>query len=385
MDVGSASRTRKRARVALTPQTEHASSRALNLAGGEACPSGIVERWRRAQFCDAKVSAAGVVFDAHRVVLSAASGFFDGAFSAGLAESATASVAISDTSAEALRLALEFVYEGCCRVEESALVELLEAASFLRIAPLVDAAAAELEARLSAHNSFAAMSLAESHGLAPLMDAARQTALQRFEACVREEGLGGLSYEQLLSLLSDDGLTTREEAVHEAVVSWANAQTPPPSEERLLALFKLVRYPLIPRPFMEATVLNEPLLQPGPLMAHVLQHAFMTIAYGTPMQRRLGQGRIFVVGGQNGLLTSMSSVAILDPATRAWQEGPQMSTARSYAGVAMLNGRLYAVGGTDGPNILSSVEILDPATGAWQAGPPMSESRASAASLCMAA
>ena len=178
MEIGSASRTRKRARVALTPQTEHASSRVLTLAGGEACPSGVVERWRRAQFCDAKVSAAGVVFEAHRVVLSAASGFFDGAFSAGLAESATASVALSDMGAETLRLALEFVYEGCVRVEEMALVELLEAASFLRIATLVDAVAAELEARLSAQNCIAAMSLAEAHGLAPLMDAARQAALR---------------------------------------------------------------------------------------------------------------------------------------------------------------------------------------------------------------
>ena len=135
-----------------------------------------------------------------------------------------------------------------------------------------------------------------------------------------------------------------------------------------------VRYPLIPRPFFEATVLKEPLLQPGPLRDHVLKQ-FIGIAYGTPVERRLGQGRIFVMGGF-GVSNCHSSVEILDPATGTWQEGPQMSTARSGSGVAVLNGRLYVVGGHDGlNNFLSFVQILDPATGAWQEGPQMSEAR----------
>jgi N-acetylneuraminic acid mutarotase len=43
-----------------------------------------------------------------------------------------------------------------------------------------------------------------------------------------------------------------------------------------------------------------------------------------------------------------------------------MSTARSCYGVAVVDGKLYVVGGVDGSNtIVSSVECLDPSTGQW--------------------
>ena len=42
-----------------------------------------------------------------------------------------------------------------------------------------------------------------------------------------------------------------------------------------------------------------------------------------------------------------------------------MSVRRSGAGVGVLYGELYAVGGDNGSNILSSVEKYTPFTGVW--------------------
>lgn len=52
-----------------------------------------------------------------------------------------------------------------------------------------------------------------------------------------------------------------------------------------------------------------------------------------------------------------------------------MTTARSTVGVAILNGRLYAVGGRDGSSCLNSVERYDPHTNKWSVTCPMLKRR----------
>ena len=55
---------------------------------------------------------------------------------------------------------------------------------------------------------------------------------------------------------------------------------------------------------------------------------------------------------------------------------PPHSTAPSMGrSVAMVDGKLYAVGGFDGTNRLSSVECFDPSTGQWSGVAAMSTAR----------
>ena len=58
-------------------------------------------------------------------------------------------------------------------------------------------------------------------------------------------------------------------------------------------------------------------------------------------------------------------------------KGGAMAEARQYHAVAVLDGKLYAVGGQGaGYNALSSVEQYDPALDAWEAVVPMATARA---------
>ena len=52
-----------------------------------------------------------------------------------------------------------------------------------------------------------------------------------------------------------------------------------------------------------------------------------------------------------------------------------MSAARSTAGVAVLSGKLYAVGGRDSISCLSSMECYDPHRNRWSTCAPMSQRR----------
>jgi hypothetical protein len=74
-------------------------------------------------------------------------------------------------------------------------------------------------------------------------------------------------------------------------------------------------------------------------------------------------GKIYFVGGGNGS-SAKNIVERYDPETNTWKTLNSMSVARSGVASAVLNGKLYAIGGTG----LSSVEVYDPNTGNWTAG-----------------
>lgn len=52
-----------------------------------------------------------------------------------------------------------------------------------------------------------------------------------------------------------------------------------------------------------------------------------------------------------------------------------MNTPRSTVGVAVLDNKLYAVGGRDGSSCLSSVEVFDPHINKWTLAAPMVKRR----------
>ena len=85
-------------------------------------------------------------------------------------------------------------------------------------------------------------------------------------------------------------------------------------------------------------------------------------------------GKLYTVGGLGGYNdddedVDLISVERYDPALDAWEEVAAMEEARDRLAVTVLDGKLYAVAGLGGAgyNALSSVERYDPAVGAWEA------------------
>jgi N-acetylneuraminic acid mutarotase len=100
-------------------------------------------------------------------------------------------------------------------------------------------------------------------------------------------------------------------------------------------------------------------------------------------------GRIYCVGGKRirsgeeqkadgraGHYQYRASLNIYDPGADRWSAGPPMRAARAGLAAAGLDGKLYAVGGSEPTNgLLSRVEIYDPEARTWQDGPPLPDGR----------
>ncbi|MDG1139779.1 MAG: kelch repeat-containing protein, partial [Opitutales bacterium] len=74
-------------------------------------------------------------------------------------------------------------------------------------------------------------------------------------------------------------------------------------------------------------------------------------------------GKIYFVGGRDGS-GSKNIAERYDPATNTWETLANMSAARKGVACAVLNGKLYVIGGVG----LTSVEVFDPSSGNWSAG-----------------
>jgi len=68
-------------------------------------------------------------------------------------------------------------------------------------------------------------------------------------------------------------------------------------------------------------------------------------------------GKLYVVGGSDSQM-SLVSVEIFDFVSGSWSSGPSLSTPRANMGVAVIDWRLFAVGGFSGKAFLDNMEFL---------------------------
>ena len=150
----------KRARLAEEPTT-------VELSGGAAHPAEFVAFCcdRDDSFTDIVIRVEHKAFAAHRNVLAAASPFMRVHLKQqNFADSGTRELVISDLSAVAFEVALEFVYKGKATLkDDTRLQSVLEAASRLEIAPLLEAVSAAIQHRLTCANSVDIWDLAATH------------------------------------------------------------------------------------------------------------------------------------------------------------------------------------------------------------------------------
>ncbi len=86
-------------------------------------------------------------------------------------------------------------------------------------------------------------------------------------------------------------------------------------------------------------------------------------------------GKLFVFGGSNGAMESLSSVQRYDEVGNKWEYVSPMPTARHSSAAAPLNGWIFVCGGSDGTTVLNTCERYDPATNRWDKAPNMTKVR----------
>ncbi|XP_060833662.1 ring canal kelch homolog isoform X1 [Rhopalosiphum padi] len=352
----------------------------------------VLQSLRRDEvFCDIKLETddSTIVFG-HKVVLASASPYFHAMFTS-FEESNKDHVIIRELDSTALKLLVDFIYTAQIMVSEENVQVLLPAANLLQLHDVQDACCDFLQSQLHPTNCLGIKAFADLHGCMELLSSSESYIQQHFSEVVEGDEFLSLSSEQVVKLISSDELTVpSEEKVFECVICWVNYEASC-RKDILPKLMEHVRLPLASKEYLLKRVEEEPLLKNSleckdyiieALNFHLLkseQPGTIPKTIRTKPRQPVGLPKvtfssdlfsfkisisiytlqvILVVGGQAP--KAIRSVEWYDPGTNRWQSGPEMSTRRCRAGLAVLKDRrVFAVGGFNGSLRVRTVDMLD--------------------------
>lgn len=377
---------------------------------------------------DVVLQAGSEQFHAHKLVLASASPYFKAMFTGGLKECDMSHVKLQGVCPTTLARILQFMYTGIIRVTEVTVCQLLPAATMFQVPDIINACCVFLERQLDPSNVIGIANFAEQHGCKELHEKANQFIEQHFTQICQEEEFFQLSAMQLVALVKKDALNVQDEQdVYQAVLQWVkyDEENRRPKMEHIL---QAVRCQYLTPAFLSKQMKSCDLLKKLPQCQKYLAQIFkdMTlhkkpcVKERTPNTPRviyiaggylrysldileafnaddktwtqlakltvprsgLGgaflKGMFYAVGGRNNAPGSSYDSDWVDryhPVLDQWRPCCPMTTPRNRVGVAVMDGYLYAVGGSSGSDYHSSVERYEPDEDRWTLVRPMQYKR----------
>lgn len=234
-------------------------------------------------YTDVTIRIRDDAFQVHRCILAANSDFMHALFSCGMRESGKTEVTIDDIAPAVFATSIDFIYDGSCEVDESALPAILEGAVRLQLEPLQAAALEAVKARLDATTALPPWTMGERLTLPSLVTAATAVAVEGFESIATTNALLEASHAQFTVLLQDERVES-EEVVFRAVQHWHDHARP--AEADLIALLRHVRFGCLPSAFVQSTVRAWPPMR-TPAAAELFIEALAGLCPGgTPLTAR---------------------------------------------------------------------------------------------------
>ncbi|XP_057554188.1 kelch-like protein 7 [Hippopotamus amphibius kiboko] len=201
---------------------------------------------------------------AHRVVLAAASHFFNLMFTTNMLESKSLEVELKDAEPDIIEQLVEFAYTARISVNSNNVQSSLDAANQYQIEPVKKMCVDFLKAQADASNCLGISVLAECLDCPELKATADDFIHQHFTEVYKTDEFLQLDVKRVTHLLNQDTLTVRaEDQVYDAAVRWLKYDEPN-RQPFMVDILAKVRFPLISKNFLSKTVQAEPFIQDNP-------------------------------------------------------------------------------------------------------------------------
>ena len=377
------------------------------------------------QFCDVVLEVCNgenqARFNAHRIVLCAASPFFYSALNNDMKESKEGLIRLQDTSKVAIEELLDYLYTGHVNVTQHNAFDLLKIADFLVIPSLKDVSSKFIIQTLSSSNCLMVYYLAVNYRCIELQEKARDFVFANFTSVVEHEDFLNLTLKEVEEwILSDEIRVRGEEDVFQAVVKWAEKRGSG-DREKFFDLFRHVRLIYLSRNYVLNEIFPHPLVTNDKACTAFVLDAVKDVSSGSeecffaqaprnclkttedclvvsadtkslcyvPYENKWYQmadkakssfhsasayhGKVYI----NNKPGADYAIERFDPAVNSW--APLMSYSGEMlhfsAAVVYFQGSLYVIGGQKGGEVANCVHKYNADTNLWQEVAPMNVSR----------
>ncbi|TRZ00145.1 hypothetical protein DNTS_028229 [Danionella cerebrum] len=325
--------------------------------------------------CDVTIIAEDVEIAAHRIVLAAGSPYFHAMFTGEMTESRQKKIRIKEIDGWTLGILIDYVYTAEIQVTEENVQVLLPAAGLLQLQEVKKACCEFLITQLHPTNCLGIRAFADLHACMELLNLANTFAEQHFSEVVQSEEFLNLGMDQVCSLISSDKLTIpSEEKVFEAVIAWVMHDRDV-RQEHMAHLMEHVRLPLLSREYLVQRVEEETLVKNSSAckdyLIEAMKYHLLPAEQRTTMKTIRTRVRtpisypkvMMVVGGQAP--KAIRSVECYDFEEERWFQVAELPSRRCRAGVVLMGGVVYAVGGFNGSLRVRTVDAYDPLKDEW--------------------
>ncbi|XP_014389446.1 PREDICTED: kelch-like ECH-associated protein 1 isoform X2 [Myotis brandtii] len=349
---------------------------------------GIMNELRLSQqLCDVTLQvkyqdAPAAQFMAHKVVLASSSPVFKAMFTNGLREQGMEVVSIEGIHPKVMERLIEFAYTASISMGEKCVLHVMNGAVMYQIDSVVRACSDFLVQQLDPSNAIGIANFAEQIGCAELHQRAREYIYMHFGEVAKQEEFFNLSHCQLVTLISRDDLNVRcESEVFHACINWVKYDC----EHRrfyVQALLRAVRCHSLTPHFLQMQLQKCEILQSDSRCKDYLVKIFQELTLHKPTQvmpcRAPKVGRlIYTAGGY--FRQSLSYLEAYNPTDGTWLRLADLQVPRSGLAGCVVGGLLYAVGGRnnspDGNTDSSALDCYNPMTNQWSPCAPMSVPR----------
>ncbi|XP_014663237.1 PREDICTED: kelch-like protein 5 [Priapulus caudatus] len=341
--------------------------------------------YHHGELCDVILIIGAQRIHAHRIVLSAASDYFAAMFTSDVREAQQEEVPLKDVDSDSVLALVEYCYTGQIDLREDNVENLLSTASILQLLEVVEACCGFLMKQLHPSNCIGIRSFADVQGCCDLLKVAHNYAMDHFMEIMRNQEYLILPVEEVIRLLSNDDINVpNEETIYQAMMLWVKHDLPN-RRQYLAKLMSHIKLPLLSPEFIADRVESNLLFKDDrecqdlimeAMKYHLLPERRSTLQSPRTRPRKSTVGFIYAVGGvESNKGPNSCSIEKYDPRTNSWTQVDSISGHRLQFGVAVVEDKLFVVGGRDGLKTLNTVEAYSLKEKKWTTMPTMSTHR----------
>ena len=340
---------------------------------------------------------------AHKLLLCGCSPYFNTLFGShwekrsSVSEDSVEKVHVGGVSSDSLRSLIDFMYHGEIEISEDNAADILVAADLLLMEKLKEAICRFMQTIICAANCVFLSKLADFYSCRDLQSSAKRFMKRNFEDVCRTEDFLELSVDDVEELIACENIYVKtEETVVEAVQFWMSKD-----EDRRQFTERLIRHVKLTN--LSPDIVNN-LISDHLIESHTddlenvvvksrsrgLNKFIVAMAFDSSTVEYLDLDRVeegwhvltqcpdmryglsgaglvslgdtlLVTGGvgRKGILKAVNRFITFNIRTNVWSEGPGMIDARKCHGSAVMDGKLYVMGGSDQQLSVLTSECLD--------------------------
>ncbi|XP_012683714.1 kelch-like protein 26 isoform X3 [Clupea harengus] len=330
-------------------------------------------------------------FKVHKAVLASCSDYFRAMFTGGMKESKQDTIELKGLSARGLKHIIDFAYSSEVTLDLDCIQDVLGAAVFLQMVPVVELCEEFLKSAMSVETCLNIGQMATTFSLSSLKDSVDAFTFRHFLQISGEDDFLHIPMERLVFFLQSNKLKNcKEVELFHAAIRWLQHEES--RRARANEVLCHVRFPL-----MRSSELVDSVQTVDIMVEDVLCRQYLLEAFNYQIlpfrQHEMQSARTLIRSDVVSLITfggtpytdndrTVSSKVFFLPdiTARQFKEFTEMETGCSHACVSVLDNFVYVVGGQllqyrSGEGAMDACFRYDPHLNRWLRIQPMQESR----------